>query len=307
MTMKNWSYNPDQLAGLVDEVMRESRDSIRLPVRFHSRLPSGLKVADGSFLIRIEVTMGERAAGALRGEDRFAIARRETVETALAAGGALAEMVEAATARLVRLRAAAELIIAGVRGDEGGWKAWRARSLALAIRDLVDDHPGAGAPAVMPSGLKDLLSIDAWLPAAPAEIPDPDRLAATVIGRIAAHDADWAVAELSRLHEQLRLARGAAPDIWRDPITADIAGMTNDTGLRHLLVEATRLRDRAAEFAVTDPSAAKAIIAEATAIEDRTLAEISARDERGYGNDLADTAAALRLQADMKMNKEDMK
>lgn len=303
--MKNWSYNPDQLTALVDEALRGGRDSLRLPVRFHSRLPSGLKVSDGAFAIRIEVTMGERAAGAIRGEDRFAIAKRETVETALAAGSVIAEKVEEATTRLVRLRAAAEKIIAGIGDEAGGWQVWRARSLALAIRDLIDDHPGAGVPAAMPAGLKDLLSTEAWLPAVPADGTDPDALAAMVIQRIRADDAAWAVAELSRHHEQLRIARAAAPDTWRDPITADIAGMTNDTGLRHLLVEATRLRDRAAEFAVTDPETAQSIIAEATAIEDRALAEIATRDERGTGNDLADTAAALKIQADMKINKED--
>ncbi|MFG6080335.1 hypothetical protein ACEUZ9_000885 [Paracoccus litorisediminis] len=299
--IRTWLGDPAEIRAAGISALDEGREECTITTRFVSRLPEGLKVVEVRMGIRIEVTLAERAGGAWKGEDRAAIAGRETLEAVLATSGAITRAIEAAATRVSLLRSEIEKLLASPNFTGQGAAVWRARALAFEIRDLIDDHDGSGsAMPPLSERPKDLLSLEAWLPVAPHESLVIKGLAERLEPMLTDRP-DRAVAELRTIRDGFRALCEGSREVMVDPVSADIAAMTSDVTIRHLLQEAADLRDRAAEFARSQPDDAALIMAEACAVEKRALAAMASGDEATQLNDLLDSAAALKTQADMKL------
>lgn len=300
---KTWLADIGGIRAAGARALAEGRDQCEVGSRLALALPSGLRVADVRMTIRIDVTIGERAAGAFRGEDREAIAGRETVETAIATGAVLGEAASEALGRLSMLRAEIEQFLSRFDADGPGRGAWRARALASEIRDLVDDNPAAGLRASLDNTPADLLGLEAWVPVAPSRNISLEDLGERLAAQVRGGDTGRAIAALSEIRDQLAPSFRGAFEVFGTALTADIARLTPDVSQRHLLEEAANLRDRAAEFVTADRERAEEIMARAQEIEDQALAAIDAAAGKAALDDLQDSATALGIQAGTKFKR----
>lgn len=301
--MKTWLSNLTDTRTAGIQALDAGANRCVLRTRMIARLPSGVKAADCIITTRIEVTFGERAAGAMRGETRQDIAARETLEASVAAGTALSVMVQQAAERTRVLRAEAEKITASIQANGSSRKPWRARALASDIRDMIDDHVHSGTRALLADLPKDVLAVEAWLPVAPPSALRIEGLAERVLAALKGNTPDHAIALLTEVRDAFKGVATNAFEVWGDPLSSDITMMTTDVQIRHLLTEAVALRDRAAEFAGQDPENAAAIIARADAVEKEALDALMETDAGQELGDLLDSQNALEAQAGMRFNK----
>lgn len=283
--------------------LREGRDQVLIESRFVAALPSGLRVAPAKMTIKVEVTALERAAGAFRGESREDIAARETEHAAVVAASSIMDAIGMAESSVRLFRAEMEKILSGAPAQGSARKLWRVRALAAELRDIVDDHPGAGVPLAVKDRTDDLLAIHAFVPASPpADLP-LEGVADRILAALKRDDAVFALSLVEELGDAAKAVWAGAPEVFTEPLPRDIAEMTSDMAVRNLLEQAADLRHRGAEFASSDPTRAAEVMRDALDIENRALARLREAGERAASNDLADSSCALNIQADMKLQK----
>ena len=265
------------LTAAVRDAWDKRQDRVRVPVVMFAPTVTGIAASDVTLHVRIDVTLGERAAGLMRGENALEIAIRETRDTAAAAVVALADMIVAAAARQTGMHGAcvealARMDVMEGEAEEHGF--WRFRSALRALRDGLQEHEARGAPVFVQSlaasagaVLKDLLAIDAFLPLAPEGGPARFRERAVTVP--VSPEADRLAEILATSSGYLDQASGA-PSVWRAMTTGDIAAFSGDAKVRHLLERAAELRDEATSLAGTDPARVAAILAEVSSIERET-------------------------------------
>lgn len=293
------TYNIDdaKLVSAVAQAMSKGEKSVIVPVSFFALTTGGLLASDGHLRVRLDVTMRERAGGALRGEDAQAVAVRETRETAHAAARAAAsEITEAARAQVqayARLSAAA--LAMGAVEDRKPRQFYRLRSAVMALRDGLADAHHVGLPAQFPQ-LTDLLSGEAWRPVFPGGAESGKFLDG--VSRPEAHLDATLVERACAAATGFASDVAGAPVVWRDLATADIAAITDDHKVRHLLITAAELREQAAEFSVVDPQRAASIMNRVTDIESEAVRK--AVDRLAVSGDEVESGAkALETQARM--------
>ena len=279
---------------------RADRDC-EIRTRLAVRLPGGVKTSDMLTRVKIEVTFGERAAGAMRGESAPDVVARETGEAARAAALAVSDVIVRDAQRVCDLRAEVEKIVAGTNPDGVSRKPWRARAIACEIRDMIDDNARTGTRLILGVEIKDVISVEAWRPVSPPEAIMITAMGDRVLAALSGGSEARALAMLTEVRDAMRTVCDGGSEVWGDPLPSDIAMMTPDTGIRNMLEQAADLRDRAAEFSSRDPEHAAEIMASARAVEQRALKALDESRDQGDINDLLDTRVALETQADMRL------
>lgn len=261
--MHTHNLNDALLTQAVNAAFTQKADRVKVPVTFYAALVGGILAADAELEIRLDVTMGERAAGMMRGESALDIAVRETRQTAAKAVTEIARRVQQAADAQTELHALSAEVDALLNGAEEGTEDrqfYRLRASVRAIRDALTDHSRAGA-RVPDLNITDLIAVGAWAPI--SANADADGLRNTLTGKTPVSGLPAVLA----IADTLSREAATAPVVWRDLTPADIAGMTTDHTIRHLLTKAAELRDEAVAVAGTDPTRAGTILTEVSRIE----------------------------------------
>lgn len=279
------------LASAVTAAFRAGKDNADVPFTLYACLVGGIKAADATMNVRLDVTMAERAAGAVRGEGATEVAVRETRQTAAKALAEISQKVQDAAdaqAEFHALCAEADALMTAREDDAEDRQFWRLRASLRAIRDTLEDSFRAGVRLPKPA-ITDLNAAEVWAPLAPAY--DAKALRPALTGRDVEVRPETLYAVLS-VQESLTVAANGAPVVWRDLTPTDIAGMTRDHTIRHLLTKAASLRDDAVAVAGTDPERAGKILAEVTAVEHEAM-EAAMREIRASNLDRVESLTAV--------------
>lgn len=260
----------DALSAAVSSAFMAGKDNADIPFTLYACLVGGIKAADASLNVRLNVTMAERAAGAMRGESAVEVAVRETRHTAAKALAEISEKVQQAAdaqAEFHALCSEADILMTTREDEADDREFWRLRASLRAIRDTLEDSFRAGSRLPKPA-VPDLNAAEAWAPLAPSY--DAKALRPALTAKMAGVRPETLYAVLS-VQESLTVAARGAPVVWRDLTPTDIAGMTRDHTIRHLLTKAAALRDEAVAVSGTDPERAGRILAEVTSVEHEAM------------------------------------
>lgn len=264
--MRSFNVNDETLVANVSRAWQANEKSVKVPFTLFTSGVRGIVASDAAAHIRIDVTMTERASGAIRGESGLDVAIRETRETVISVASETARRVqEAADTQNEAFLAcqAADQMMTDAEGEAEGFLFWRLRSAIRSVRDALQDHGDAGVP-ITGVVAKDLLSLEAFAPAAPVldtellRAPSTDPRPATVSAVTQA--ASGFVREAS-----------AGASVWRSLTPADIGMVTSDRTVKHLLSTAAELREQAAEISGSDPERAGRILSEIAGIETEAM------------------------------------
>lgn len=295
--LRPYRIHEAELQAAVAAALKSGGTDAIVPVTFHAPLVGGVLVSDARLRIRVEVTLAERAGGFMRRESESDIALREVRQAAvLAAEGAAAVIARDAAiqARLYALCVEADERMSAETDAPRERGFFRLRASLRALRDTLHDNGRAGRRIVL-KDIPDLLSMDAWTAVVPAGL-DLERMRREVMMAGAAGDAGL-VDRIAGMAQALAADISGAPTAWRDLTPEDIAAITSDHRVAHLLTTAGSLRDQAATLAGIDPARAGRLMAEVAAIEAQALEAATGRNALAAGDDLEGAVRALRSQA----------
>lgn len=294
--LRPYCINETELESGVVGALKAGANNMIIPATFHAVLVDGLLVSDARMRIRVEVTLAERASGLMRRESELAIALREARAAAQGAAMAAAVVIGKAAETQTRLYALVVEAQSRMNADAEGRRDrgfFRLRSALARIGDALRDHGRAGRRVDI-GPVRDLLSIEAWAPVVPAL--DLDIFRREILSPGAAADAGL-IDRVCAMAEALATESATTPVAWRDLAPADIAAVTADHRVRHLLTTASGLRDQAASLAGVDPARAGRLMSEVSEIEAQALDAATGRNVRATGDDLESGIRALRAQA----------